>query len=339
MASENLHQKSVASFFSGIGGFDLGLQNAGFKIGFQCEIDEFCTRILQRHWPSVERRFDIREVRNGSTFTGHEIWCAGFPCQDVSVARARNRKGLAGQHSGLFFEFARLLGEGRPPVVILENVTGLLSSNEGRDFSVVINALAELGYSVGWRVLNSRFFGVPQSRRRLYIIGYRGNPSQVASILFEPERSSRHPQKSGSSREKPVSPFKEELGKFGQGPVVQRVAYCLAATSGRHTGTDWSRTYVTYSDAVRRITPLEAERLQGFPDNWTIPADTKEHELDDHSLDSQRYTALGNAVTVNVAEWLGKRLRSVLLLGEYTEEPAVGQMRLLEKAGIEYLTH
>ena len=303
---------SVASFFSGIGGFDLGFQNSGLRIAVQCEIDEFCTRILQRHWPNVERSYDIREVRNGNAFAPHAIWCAGFPCQDVSVARARNRRGLAGPHTGLFFEFMRLVAEGRPPVVVLENVPGLLSSNNGRDFGVIINALAEVGYSVGWRILDSRYFGVPQSRRRLYVVGHRGDPSEVCSILFEPECGSRNSQKSGVSREKSISPFKEVLGKIGEGPVVQRLAYCLAATSGRHTGTDWSRTYVVYNDAVRRITPTEAERLQGFPNNWTLPSEINDLEWDDHSLDSLRYAALGNAVTVHVAEWLGKRLQKVL---------------------------
>ena len=303
---------SVASFFTGIGGFDLGLQNAGLKIEFQCEIDEFCTSILESRWPHVERAGDIREVKDGSSIPRKEIWCAGFPCQDVSVARARTRRGLAGRHSGLFFEFMRLLGEGCPPVVILENVPGLLSSNGGRDFGVVINALGQLGYSVAWRILDSRFFGVPQSRRRLYIVGYRGDPAKVASILFEPECGAGHPEKGGIPGKKSVSAFKEVLGSIGEGPVVQRVAYCLAATSGRHTGTDWSRTYVVYADAVRRITPLEAERLQGFPDNWTIPYGIVGDCSDSGLLDSQRYAALGNAVTVNVAEWLGTRLKREL---------------------------
>ena len=302
----------VASFFAGIGGFDLGLQNAGFKIGFQCEVDGFCNAILEYHWPHVERVGDIREVKNGASIPRQEIWCAGFPCQDVSVARAGERKGLDGPHSGLFFEFMRLLGESKPPIVILENVPGLLSSNGGRDFAIVIKTLGQLGYSVAWRILNSKFFGVPQSRRRLYIVGYCGEPSRVATILFEPECCSRNLEAGSISRKKTVSPFKEILGDISTGPVVQRIAYCLAATSGRHTGTDWSRTYVVYPDAVRRITPTEAERLQGFPDNWTMPFDSYDGWLEYEGLDSLRYAALGNAVTVNVAEWLGTRINGVL---------------------------
>ena len=313
MPGDPSHPMGVASFFAGIGGFDLGLQNAGFKIGFQCEIDKFCTSILERRWPLVERAGDIREVKDGKSIPGQEIWCAGFPCQDVSVARAGIRRGLAGPQTGLFFEFMRLLRESSPPIVVLENVPGLLSSNGGRDFGVVIHALGRLGYSVGWRILNSWFFGVPQSRRRLYIVGYRGEPAKVAAILFEPECGPGHPEKSRFPRKKSVPPFKEILGNAVQGPVVQRVAYCLSATSGRHTGTDWSRTYVVYPDAVRRITPLEAERLQGFPDNWTMPYEMLDDLSDNHWLDSQRYAALGNAVTVNTAEWLGNRLKDALV--------------------------
>ena len=298
----------VASFFTGIGGFDLGFQNAGIQVRFQCENNDFCTSILERHWPDVSRASDIREVNHGQQVPEAELWCAGFPCQDVSLARARQRSGLNGQHTGLFYEFARLLADATPPVVILENVPGLLSSHSGRDFAIILSTLAELGYGVAWRVLDSQHFGVPQSRRRLYIVGYRGDPSSAARILFEPECSPGDSEASRRSRQKSLSPFKEVLGE-ARGPIVQRVGYCLAATSGRHTGTDWSRTYVTYWDAVRRLTPLEAERLQGFPDGWTIPDGKKSQ---DTGLDSPRYAALGNAVSVPVATWVGARLAGTL---------------------------
>lgn len=298
--------KKVASFFAGIGGFDLGFQNAGLDIQFQCEIDQFALSILERHWPSVRRSTDIREISNGKDISECDIWCAGFPCQDVSLARARQRAGLNGQHTSLFFNFASLLNDARPPVVILENVPGLLSSHGGRDFGIILSTLAEFGYGVAWRVFDSQYFGVPQSRRRLYLVGYLGDPARAAALLFEPERSSGDIKKSRLAGKKPVSPFKEIVGNLSSGPIVPKVGYCLAATSGRHTGTDWSRTYVTYPDAVRRLTPLEAERLQGFPDDWTIPIDKTLTEIAD--LDSPRYAALGNAVTVPVAEWIGSRL-------------------------------
>ena len=299
------HPLRVASFFSGIGGLDLGFQNAGIAVNFQCEIDEFGNSILKRHWPDVRRVTDIRGIANGTEVPDAELWCAGFPCQDVSLARARQRDGLNGQHTGLFYDFARLLDDARPPVVVLENVPGLLSSHGGRDFGIILSTLAEFGYGVAWRVLDSQFFGVPQSRRRLYIAGYTGGPARAAALLFESERSTRNAETSGRPRKKAVSPFQEVTGDPNIGPVVPKVGYCLAATSGRHTGTDWSRTYVTYPDAVRRLTPLEAERIQGFPDGWTVPEGKTSQEIAD--LDSPRYAALGNAVTVPVAEWIGRR--------------------------------
>ncbi len=310
----------VASFFSGIGGFDLGFQRAGIEVVFQCEIDGFCNSLLERHWPGVERAEDIRKVNNGQEVPQAELWCAGFPCQDVSLARARHRAGLNGRHTSLFYDFARLLDHARPNIVILENVPGLLSSHNGRDFGIILGTLDELGYGVAWRVLDSRYFGVPQSRRRLYLAGYRGNPARAAALLFEPERSPGDTETSRRPRTKSVSPFKESLGDPSVGPVVQRLAYCLAATSGRHTGTDWSRTYITYPDAVRRITPLEAERLQGFPDGWTVPNGLTSKAV--AGLDSARYAALGNAVTVPVAEWIGRRLyTSMQLAPPHTQVP------------------
>jgi DNA (cytosine-5)-methyltransferase 1 len=191
-------------------------------------------------------------------------------------------------------------------MVVLENVPGLLSSHGGRDYGIVLRTLGDIGYGLAWRVLDSRHFGVPQSRRRLYIVGYTGDPARAYSLLFEPECGSGHLKKGRRPGQKSLSPFKEVVGDPSVGPVVPRVGYCLAATSGRHTGTDWSRTYVTYPDAVRRITPLEAERLQGFPDGWTIPPDKSIEEIEE--LDSPRYAALGNAVTVPVAAWIGSRI-------------------------------
>lgn len=216
------------------------------------------------------------------------------------------RKGLRGKQSGLFFDFAKLIEARLPPTVIIENVAGLLSSHGGRDFEIVVRTLAQFGYGVGWRVLNSRYFGVPQSRQRVYIVACYRDPERAGQILFEPERSEGNDASSGPNGTEAVSPFKKIFGDTRKGPIVQGLAYCLYACSARHTGTDWSRTYVSYPRGrVRRLTPLECERIQGFPDGWTIP----KMKIDDvERLDTLRYHAIGNAVTVNVAEWLAKRL-------------------------------
>ncbi len=297
----------VASFFSGIGGFELGFERAGFSTSFFCEKEPFCREILARHWPNVELAQDIKEV-SGAEIPRSEVWTGGFPCQDVSLARASTRDGLKGGRSGLFYEFARLVGECKPGVVVIENVPGLLSSHAGRDFGSVVTTLGQLGYGVAWRVLNSKHFGVPQSRQRLYIVGCYRDPVSAGEILFEPECSEGDHKTSHKPKQKALSPFIESSPVTSGGAVVPKLAFCLAATSGRHTGTDWSRTYVAYEKAVRRLTPKECERIQGFPDDWTMPNPATFSDLD--KLESKRYYALGNAVSVPVAQWLGQRIRA-----------------------------
>lgn len=294
----------VASFFAGIGGFDLGFENAGMETVWQCEKKSFCLDILEKHWPDVARVDDIQGVK-ADDIPDAEIWAGGFPCQDVSLARMGPRSGLRGKQSGLFYDFADLIATRRPQVVVLENVAALLSSHDGRDFAIILRTLADIGYGLAWRVLDSRHFGIPQSRTRVFIVGSLGGAEAAAKVLFEPECGDRDFEKGRSNGKKPVSPFAIRVGNPKQG-FVKKLAHCLYAESARHTGTDWSRNYVSYPEgAVRRLTPLETERLQGFPDGWTIP--TKEMANED-SLDSARYHACGNAVSVPVAEWLGQRI-------------------------------
>lgn len=302
----------LASFFSGIGGFDLGFQEAGFDVVFQCEVNKFCNAILERHWPDVQRSADIKKLTEPESIPAADVWAGGFPCQDVSLARMGPRAGLRGKQSGLFHEFSGLVAARRPRVLLIENVPGLLSSHGGRDFGIVVQTLAKLGYCVGWRVFNSKNFGVPQSRQRVFIVGCHRERRGPVEILFEPERGSGDPEAGRPDGKGSVSPFKESVGDFERGPVVKKLAHCLYACSARHTGTDWSRNYASYPDGrVRRFVPVECERLQGFPEGWTLPHDeSKFAKADD--LDSLRYHALGNAVTVPVVEWLAHRIRTYL---------------------------
>ena len=320
---------TMASFFSGIGGFDLAFEKAGFSIVFQCEIDSFCNRILSQHWPDVPKATDIRKVNHEEVALA-DVWTAGFPCQDISVARMGPRSGLKGKRSGLFYDFARLLGEALPRIVLIENVSGLLSSHGGRDFQIVLRTLAECGYAVGWRVFNSKNFGVPQSRQRVYIVGCHRDWRTAAEVLFERECCKGDADKSGQDGKEPLSPFKKSFGNPVKGPIVQGLAYCFYACSARHTGTDWSRTYVSYPDGrVRRLTPREGEAIQGFPANWTLPKDATENPED---IDTLRYQAVGNAVTVAVVEWLALRIRNVLQKGEpqATQISLPGHVRVLQ---------
>ena len=168
------------SLFSGIGGFDLGLEQAGMECVLQVEIDKSCNRVLAHHWPDVERRTDVKDIEQVTA----DVICGGFPCQDLSVAG--KRAGLAGERSGLWFEFHRIIAASAPRYVIIENVPGLLSSSGGRDFAVILRGLAECGYRVAWRVLDAQHFGLAQRRKRVFIVGSLRDGS-CAEILFERE--------------------------------------------------------------------------------------------------------------------------------------------------------
>lgn len=173
------------SLFTGVGGFDLGLELAGMECAAQAETNKFALKVLQTHYPNVPQLGDVSNVQPSQVLskTGSiNLICGGFPCQDVSVAGLR--AGLAGSRSGLWFEFLRIVESIRPQWVIVENVPGLLSSNAGRDFAVILQGLAQCGYGVGWRILDAQYFGVPQRRRRLFIVGHLGT-GRAAEILFE----------------------------------------------------------------------------------------------------------------------------------------------------------
>ncbi|QRY67963.1 DNA (cytosine-5-)-methyltransferase [Ensifer sp. PDNC004] len=307
---------SVASFFSGIGGLDLGLERAGFRINFHCEVKPFCREILSQHWPDLPIDSDIRKL-DDAKIPKADVWAAGFPCQDLSLARMGPRSGLRGSQSGLFHEFMRLVRGRTPRAIILENVHGLLSSHGGRDFAIVLQALDELGYGVAWRVLNSKDFGVPQQRRRVYIVAMHRDERSPGQVLFEPECGDWNFAKGRQDEKKSASLFQTIIGDPSKGPLVKSVAHCIYAESARHTGTDWSRNYVWYPEGrVRRFTPNEVERVQGFPDDWTRPRDFNEKQAD--KIDSLRYHAVGNAVTPPVAQWVGERLMKVMREQEQT---------------------
>ena len=177
------------SLFAGVGGFDLAMQRKGVKVVASVEIDSKCNEVLAKHFPDATQFTDVTTVKGedliNAGFTPRTgIITGGFPCQDLSVAG--KRAGLAGERSGLFWEIARIVEETQTEYFVIENVPGLLSSNKGRDFGVVIGTMADLGYSLGWRVLDAQHFGVPQRRRRVFIVGKRTtNGTSVAEILFK----------------------------------------------------------------------------------------------------------------------------------------------------------
>ncbi len=165
-------QFRVLSLFAGIGGFDLGLERTGgFKTVAFCEIDPFCRRVLAKHWPGVPCYHDVRELtaeRLASDGIGADVICGGFPCQDISLAGSG--AGLAGERSGLWSEYARLVGEIRPRYVIVENVSALL----GRGLHAVLGDLAAIGYDAEWHCIPACAVGAPHHRDRIWIVAYPG---------------------------------------------------------------------------------------------------------------------------------------------------------------------
>ena len=304
------------SLFSGIGGFDLGFQRAGMECAGMVEIDKPCQEVLRRQFPGVPIYDDVREVGKKTHERGSiDLICGGFPCQDVSVAG--KRAGIAGERSGLWYEFARIIDEIEPAWVVIENVPGLLSSNKGRDFAVILQWLAQRGYGVAWRVLDAQYFGVAQRRRRVFVVASFGD-GRAAEVLFEREGGpgvTQPRREAGEDVAPTIGGVSNGGGANGPGRDVDSITSLVVVMAHGQANAeiviDCSPSLTLNREApivfnctplvgVRRLMPIECERLQGFPDGWT-----------DGQPDTRRYRQLGNAVAVPVTEWLGRRIVGV----------------------------
>ncbi len=164
----------VLDLFSGIGGFSLGLERAGMETVAFCEIDSFCQKVLRKHWPDVSIYDDVRELTNDQLkadgITNIDVICGGFPCQDLSISG--KQAGIGAKRSGLWSEYARIIGEVRPAYAIVENVTALLSGDSGRWFGKVLGDLAEIGYDCEWNCVPATYLGARHIRDRVWIIAH-----------------------------------------------------------------------------------------------------------------------------------------------------------------------
>ena len=355
--------------FSGIGGFEYGLQQSkhNFKnVGFS-EIEPAPISIYLRHFPNHKPYGDATKIQT-KELSDFDFLVGGFPCQDFSIAG--NRAGLDGTRGTLFFEIARILKDKRPQYFLLENVKGLLSHGHGKTFQTILKILSELGYILQWDLLNSKNFGVPQNRERVFIKGYlRGKCGR--EILHQTRNSTENPGKLNTYRDK-----KRTYSIYDNPDTLSRTLTCSGQNNGfnhlikledhktnpkmnvignirpsGHSegniyGADGLSSTITRSNVpfiednktvarpvltpdrvhkrqngrrmkedgepsftltatdrhgvydgyrIRRLTPVECERLQAFPDNWTKYG--KDGEL---ISDTQRYMCLGNAVTTSV---------------------------------------
>ncbi|HSA76904.1 MAG TPA: DNA (cytosine-5-)-methyltransferase [Nitrosarchaeum sp.] len=299
------------SLFSGIGGFDLALKRQGHEIVGACEIDKYARSVYSRHFPEVPMWEDATKINPGE-LPDFEMLCGGFPCQAFSIAG--KRFGFEESRGTLFFEIARIAREKRPGYIFLENVKGLLSHDNQRTIITILKTLDELGYDTEWQVINSLNF-VPQNRERIYIIGHlREKPTRKVFPLLEVcEIDDRTFDKAQGKREWVRSPYTRTINanyaKGGGnrtmiawskstrdgGIIESRIKENEANTlnTGQGCRTMSSATFIKEDMGYRQLTPLECERLQSFPDNWT-----------DGLSDTQRYKCVGNAVTVSVIEYI-----------------------------------
>ena len=348
--------KTIGSLFAGIGGFDLGFERAGFKTTWACEIDQKAQAVLRLRFPDARLHDDVCQI-GAHNLESVDVVTFGSPCQDLSVAG--KRAGLAGERSGLFHEAVRIIRElrerhGKPDFAVWENVPGSFSSNQGRDFAAVIQALADIGATdLAWRVVDSRFFGVAQRRRRVFLVADFGGEraEQVLALAqgvrgYSPQgRKAREGTAAGAGYSPRTSGavtaygFYSNEGSHGMGdnanvspsikigsglgiPSPPAVAFNWQEGPGGSLGMSDADTggeppvrvhqtlAVAEQSIVRRLTPVECCRLQGFPDDWNSEGITKEGKRI-QMADAPRYRQLGNAVTVNVANWIANNLAAV----------------------------
>lgn len=298
----------IIELFSGIGGFTKGFEDAGYTIEehYFSEIDKHAIANYKYNYPNAKYIGSVVDIRPGD-FRGIDIITFGSPCQDFSLAG--KRKGLEGERSSLIEYAIRAITDIRPSVFIWENVKGAFSSNAGADFWAILQAFANIGnYRLEWQLLNTKWF-LPQNRERIYLIGHLADRSEpgVFPIGENDEINNKIGQKDnvviGTWRtHKDSNGFREIKDGSGQ-PVLQirdgrDNRSCLR--SGRVSELGYK------DNSIRRLTEIECERLQGFPDNFT------EYGNYDGVIKkipkTQRYKMLGNAVTVRVVEEIAKRL-------------------------------
>ncbi len=387
------------SLFTGVGGFEIGIDNAydmgtqptdsksksakpqvfkrrkrasmemGLRVlpadergrraicvGFS-EIDKYASSVLRYRFPNTKNYGDIQKI-SWKDVPDFDLLVGGSPCQDLSIAG--KRAGLEGSRSGLFAEYVRSLHEKKPRHFIWENVKGALSSNGGRDFAYILNALAEEGYALSWQILNARDFGVPQNRERIFIIGTRGE--RAREIFFEPQGAQANLSEITSRVAQAERVYSEHgvartLKANGGGIGAKTGCYAVRCPlkylnrnqkkiegdyaftiDGANTGgiafidlstkdpkiTSAARTIqaryakgyshrtaevsgVTDGIRVRRLTPLECERLMSWPDEWTRWGIDEKGNVIEMS-DTQRYKMCGNGVVSRVVEHVARTI-------------------------------
>lgn len=303
------------SICSGIEAATVAWHHMGWSpVGF-AEIEKFPAAVLKHHYPTVSNFEDLTKHEQWPLASGAvDLLVGGTPCQAFSVAGLR--RGMDDARGQLTLEFVRLAARLRPRWIVWENVPGVLSSGRGRDFGSFLGALGELGYGWAYRILDAQYFGVAQRRRRVFVVGYLGDWRRAAAVLFERESVRRDPPPRRESRQEvapTIAGCANGGGPNGPGRDVDSVeSLQVVGALDCRLGAQRAQNAVsghllpTTAMQVRRLTPVECERLQGFPDGYT---DIKPRGKD--TPDGPRYKALGNSMAVPVMRWIGERINMV----------------------------
>lgn len=336
------------STFSGIGGFEIGIERAmddwrntkastleerrdksllnvsngdGGRTDTTCvgysEIDKYASSVYEYHFRGVKNYGDITKI-NAEELPDFDCLVGGFPCQAFSIAG--KRAGFADTRGTLFFDLARILAAKKPRLFVFENVKGLLSHDNGQTFRTIIATIDELGYDCQWQVLNSKNHGVPQNRERVIIVGHlRGTPRPEVFPIGQNDGTHTREGESLTANTLTANYYK---GPAASRPLIARPVITPDRLEKRQNGrrikdngepaftvTAQDRHGIYDGVSIRRLTPLECERLQGFPDNWTkwglnwtLP------QSREAISDTQRYKMCGNAVTTNVIQAVFERI-------------------------------
>ena len=292
------HLVNYGSLFSGIEAASLAFSPLGWTPKWFAENDEFCCKVLSHHWSHVPNLGDVTNPSFVKRAEKVDLIIGGSPCPSFSVAG--KRRGMLDERGVLTLRYIELVRELKPTWFIWENVVGVTTSDNGNDFKVVLDEMVKSGYGVSWRVLDARSFGLPQSRRRVYVVGRLGEECPE-EILFDgkvgQDAAGEHGQREEGDpiRDQKLDGIPFALRGRETGYVMEYLSHfgCLRAVKGVGMGFLWDGT------GLRKVTPMECERLMGMPDNHTnIPGAT----------DEQRWKAIGNSMAVPVLASIGNRI-------------------------------
>ena len=323
----------IIDLFSGIGGFALGFQRAGFHFTehYFSEIDKSAIANYKKNFPNAKHIGDITTIQPAD-IAGADIITFGSPCQDFSLAG--RREGLKGNKSSLIKKAITLIAHVRPSLFIWENVKGAFSSNARADFWAIIKAFANIGgYRLEWQLLNTSWV-LPQNRERLYVIGHLAGRSEPGVFPITEDDCIPTKKAKGQSQAQISTTIKANgnmnaddtyiipskaatlTGGGHSGGLHSDMTVIRQLPRGKNKGADLNICPTISSNAfqennllcgIRRLTEIEGERLQGFPDNWTQYGNYNGRIR--RIAKTQRYKLIGNAVTVDIVELIAKRLK------------------------------